>query len=96
VKLRAAEMAALQFWAAHIPRWNRLCPIVAGFSPVCRHDCLARTDASTEWGGGRLVSTGTGGHQCQGIPGSVVPARSRPGVCEAPRIYGVPRGVSGS
>lgn len=52
VKLRAAEMAALQFWAAHIPRWNRLCPIVAGFSPVCRYDFLARTDASTEWGGG--------------------------------------------
>ena len=52
VKLRTAEMAALQFWAGRIPRWDRLCPIVAAFSPVCRYEFLARTDASTEWGGG--------------------------------------------
>ena len=55
VRISKASRAALQFWATALPKWNRECPIVAGFTPVNSWEVLGRYDASTDWGCGGFI-----------------------------------------
>ena len=55
MRISRASRAALQFWATALPKWNRECPIVAGFTPVNSWEVLGRDDASTDWGCGGFI-----------------------------------------
>ena len=47
--------SALKVMAALLPRWDRRCPIVEGFTPTATWQFLGRVDASTDWGCGGMI-----------------------------------------
>jgi hypothetical protein len=58
-KAPPAVVASIAFWLVEFAAWDCLCPIVAGFSPVCSWEILGRQDAGTDWGcGGFFLSNG--------------------------------------
>jgi hypothetical protein len=61
ITVKDAALEALVFWSEFFPSWNRICPIVAGFSPVASYDYVGMVDASTDFGcGGVVFNVATG------------------------------------
>jgi hypothetical protein len=72
-KAPPAVVASIAFWVVEFASWNRICPIVASFSPACSWEVLGRNDASTDWGCGGFF-----------LHGDVLLAYARPW-CDAER-----------